>query len=116
MIHAELRFFAEGGLSFCDVAGHGMSGNPGTDIVCAAVTVLVRTTAALLSGRDDISLTIKTAGRGSLGFRVEKSAELREASLRSFLVYAGEFLREGLCSLETEFPNSVRVRTETEKE
>ncbi len=116
MIHAELRFFAKGGLSSCDAAGHSLSGSPGSDIVCAAVTVLVRTTAALLSAREGITVTVKTSGRGSLGFRVEKIEEAREESLRPFLEYAGDFLREGLFSLQAEFPGAVQVRTETEKE
>ncbi|MDR1748501.1 MAG: ribosomal-processing cysteine protease Prp [Spirochaetaceae bacterium] len=111
MIRAELRFFAEGGLSSCDAAGHGLSGSPGADIVCAAVTVLVRTTAALLSARDGIAVTVKTSGRGSLGFRVEKTEEAQ----RPFLEYAGDFLREGLFSLQAEFPGAVQVRTETER-
>ena len=37
-----------GNLVSADASGHALKGLPGTDIVCAAVTVLLRTTMAVL--------------------------------------------------------------------
>ena len=79
----------------------------GTDIVCSAVTVLLRTTLSVLSA-SGVSLEAGTAGRGSLAFRVTESSARDEALLR----YAADFLVEGIGSLGRESPGAVVMRVD----
>ena len=92
-------------LVFADASGHAGQGVRGEDIVCAAVTVLLRTTMTSLAGFGP-AVEATTAGRGSLAFRVTAFTEADEPFLR----YAASFLREGLGSLAREYPESVAMR------
>jgi uncharacterized protein YsxB (DUF464 family) len=87
-------------------------GVPGTDIVCAAVTILLRTTLTVLNGAvssgNGIAICSETAGRGSLAFRVTAFSETDIP----FLKYAAVFLREGLGSLAREYPEAVAMNVQ----
>ena len=96
-----------GNLVSAEASGHAGKGTRGTDIVCAAVTVLLRTTISVLSA-SGLVLEAGTAGRGSLAFRVTAFAE-GDVSL---LVYAADFLVEGVGSLARESPEAVEMRVE----
>lgn len=93
-------------------SGHAQMGKKGTDIVCASVTILLRTTLTVLSGSEDSSgstgliVNATTAGRGSLAFRV--TAFLEEDI--PFLKYAADFLLVGLNSLEGEYPEALVIK------
>ncbi len=105
MIAVCLALGERGNLVSAEASGHAGFGTRGTDIVCAAVTVLLRTTVTVLSGHG-LDVKAETAGRGSLSFRVTafSGADV------PLLVYAGNFLEEGLGSLSREFPGSVEMR------
>jgi uncharacterized protein YsxB (DUF464 family) len=96
-----------GNLVSAEASGHAGAGKRGTDIVCSAVTVLLRTTLSVLSA-SGVSLEAGTAGRGSLGFRVTASSARDEALLR----YAADFLVEGIGSLERESPGAIEMRVD----
>jgi uncharacterized protein len=103
-----------GNLVSAEATGHAGKGKPGEDIVCAAVTVLLRTTLACLpdpgtAGSAPV-IEAETAGRGSLAFRV---TAFEEKDL-PFLRYAAVFLREGIGSLAREYPEAVAMRVENE--
>ena len=91
-------------LVFAEASGHAGVGTRGTDIVCSAVTILLRTTMTTLAGYGP-AIETTTAGRGSLSFRVTAFSEGDEPFLR----YAARFLREGLESLEREYPEAVAL-------
>ena len=107
MITVVVCLGSRGNLVSADASGHAHKGRPGTDIVCAAVTILLRTTMAVLS-KPDVSpvLEATTAGRGSLAFRV---SAFTEADI-PLLQYAAAFLQEGLSSLAGEYPEAVEMR------
>jgi uncharacterized protein YsxB (DUF464 family) len=108
-----------GNLVSAAASGHAGKGCRGEDIVCAAVTILLRTTMAVLAGSgesddsvgtgSELVIEAETAGRGSLAFRV---TAYTEGNL-PFLIYAAAFLREGLRSLEREYPEAVAMRVES---
>ncbi|MBN2811317.1 ribosomal-processing cysteine protease Prp [Treponema zuelzerae] len=100
---------ASGNLVSASARGHAGQGAKGADIVCASVTVLLRTTLAMLASRSGLETEAETAGRGSLAFRV---TAWREEDL-PFLQYAAAFLREGISSIEKEYPKAVVMRVET---
>lgn len=107
MITVVVALGLRGNLVSATALGHAGKGKPGEDIVCASVTVLLRTTMAVLAG-NGLDVRSETAGRGSLAFRV---TVLEEADF-SLLAYAAAFLTEGLGSLVREYPEAVVMRVE----
>ena len=83
----------------CKAAGHAGAGEKGTDIVCAAVSVLLRTAVRSLSGREGITIRCTAPERGLLDFEAEYTAEGKD-----FLYAAGVFLIDGLSSVAEEYP------------
>jgi uncharacterized protein YsxB (DUF464 family) len=94
-------------LRSCQVQGHAGAGKCGSDIVCAAVSVLTRTMIRTLSGREGITLKGNAGVRGNFQMEAEYQSEGRE-----FLAAAGAFLIEGLLSVSEEFPDNCRVNIE----
>ena len=96
----------EGGLlKSCHVSGHAGAGPKGADIVCAAVSVLVRTACKVLSERKGITVYSEFPERGEFSLEIlDMTAENRE-----FLSGTGIFLKEGLVSVSGEYPEFCRV-------
>ncbi|MDR0999070.1 MAG: ribosomal-processing cysteine protease Prp [Treponema sp.] len=91
-------------LRACRVEGHAGAGLKGTDIVCAAVSVLVRTALRTLSGRKGITVRGCAPERGLLWMETDYTEEGR-----GFLAAAGAFLIEGLMSVSEDFPDYCRI-------
>ena len=107
MIQAELVLDEAGLLKFCRVQGHAGAGKHGTDIVCAAVSVLTRTIIEVLSKRKDITLRGSIPGEGIFYMETEYTPTGRE-----FLAGVGAFLIEGLGSVSAEFPEYCKLTIE----
>ncbi len=90
----------------CTAEGHARYAERGSDIVCSAVTVLIRTTLQVLSGLPAVNLETDTSKRGFIRFRVLKGfpSEVEEK-----LKYAGDFLQTGLESVAKEFPDNLKL-------
>ena len=93
-------FDKAGILRSCQVQGHAGAGKKGSDIVCAAVSVLTRTIVRVLSDRKDITIRGSIPGQGNFQLEADYAEEGKE-----FLAAAGAFLYEGLFSVATEFPD-----------
>lgn len=96
----------DGAFRSCEAAGHAGFAAKGSDIVCAAVTILLRTAADVLSGMDGVVVRTDTAGRGELAFAVVRAA----AEKTERLVCTADFLERGLRSLQSEYPQFVRLQ------
>jgi len=100
----------DGRLVSASASGHAGKGKRGEDLVCAAVTILLRTTLDALTANggkgSGLAVVAETSGRGSLAFRV---TDFGEKDI-FFLRYAAVFLREGLSSLCREYPDAVEMR------
>lgn len=98
-----------------EAEGHAGTAKRGEDLVCASVTVLLRTTLSVLASDGDASpgsaprIDAETTGRGALAFRVTG----HEAGHGQLLRYAARFLIEGVGSLERDAPGAVTMRVET---
>jgi uncharacterized protein YsxB (DUF464 family) len=88
----------------CQANGHAGAGVIGGDIVCAAVSVLLRSMAAVLRYRPGITVHVDAPERGVMLIEADCSAEGRP-----FLQACGAFLEEGLTGLAAEFPANCRV-------
>jgi len=89
-------------LSF-EASGHANCGVQGHDIVCAAVTILLRTTVRAL---DSVLSESEAEVRGSLIFRVLRFDNAQSERLR----YAAEFLWLGIASLQQEYPQAIQCK------
>ena len=104
MIGIDVVLDGNGILCSCTVTGHANAGKTGTDIVCAAVSVLTRTLARVLSNRKGIIIRSSAPEPGRLRLEIEYTAEGR-----NFLSAAGEFLVTGLASVADEFPGNCTL-------
>jgi uncharacterized protein YsxB (DUF464 family) len=111
----EIRAALDGGglLRSCAISGHAGAGKRGTDIVCAAVSVLARTALQTLSAREGIELRGEAPERGIFRLEAEVSPENREA--RDFLAGAGAFLLEGLSSVARDYPDFCTMTIHRER-
>ena len=108
MIEIEAVLDGSGVLKACKATGHAKAGKTGADIVCAAVSVLMRTALAALSGREGITLRGAAPKPGLIWLEAEYAAEGKD-----FLFAAGEFLIEGLKSVAQEFPQNCKLIIKT---
>ena len=112
MISVSLARGKDGALASCRAQGHARFAEKGNDIVCSAVTVLLRTTMQALSETEGVIVRADAKARGALDFDV--SAENAPAASRCALVYAGRFLEAGIASLAREYPSNVELKIQTE--
>ena len=104
MIDIKAVLDKDGVLRSCKAQGHAGAGKTGTDIVCAAVSVLLRTALSILSDREGITVQGGAPQPGELWLEVDYKAEGKD-----FLFAAGVFLLEGLKSVEREYPKNCSL-------
>ena len=104
MIEIEAVLDSNGILKTCKALGHAGAGKKGTDIVCAAVSVLMRTAVRTLSGRKGLTIRCDAPEPGFLFLEAGYTAEGKE-----FLSATGVFLTEGLTSVAEEYPEHCKL-------
>ncbi|MFA6504569.1 MAG: ribosomal-processing cysteine protease Prp [Treponemataceae bacterium] len=110
MIVAEVSLDEAGIVFSCSIEGHSGAGPRGSDIVCAAVSILARTALTTLSNMEGVVVSANAPHRGVLGFVVEKAPENGAAPAG-----ASAFLVEGLRSVARDYPDFCIVRVRTER-
>ena len=113
MIQVKLEKTKEGNLISCSASGHAFFAKRGEDVVCSAVTTLLRTTLLLLQEKEEVDVEVVAEKRGELAFYV-KNAKYKTHG--SFLQYAYSFLEKGLQSVEKEYPKHMSVEIFNEVE
>jgi len=113
MIAVDVVLDEMGLLRSCHVEGHAGAGPRGDDVVCAAVSILVRTALRTLSAAEGVSVRGSAPERGVLWMETDCADEGL-----GFLAASTAFLTEGLRSVAEDYPNhcSVRISTERRKE
>lgn len=89
----------------CQANGHACFSQKGSDIVCSAVTILLRTAMQVLSQNERVTVNADTSSRGNLAFCVEVKEDTPETEM--CLKYTADFLRTGFTSLQKEYPENV---------
>ena len=102
MVQVRLTCSRDGSFRSCCGKGHAGYAPSGSDIVCAAATVLLRTVLQVLSEEYGASVLVDTPEPGILEFSVQEGIDDK-----SRLIYASDFLRAGFESLQNEFPKHV---------
>lgn len=109
MINITLISDEDGGLHSCNVSGHACYAGKGDDVVCAAVSILVRVAVlqlqewAMLDAKLKVLLDCQRAG--FVDFCVLQSGERFVGAL----VHLFKFLKLGFESIASEYPDYVRV-------
>jgi len=109
VIEIEAVLDGEGILRACKACGHAGAGKAGNDIVCAAVSVLIRTAFSTLSNRKGITLQGGAPERGQLWLETCYTAEGKD-----FLFVTGQFLIEGLKSVALEYPKNCKIEIKSQ--
>ena len=105
MTYVTLFSGKNGVIKKCEANGHAGFSKKGSDIVCSAVTILLRTAMETFSQVETVTFDADTTARGKLSFFLEADDgnPLVEARLKG----VSDFLRNGLKSLSEEFPEYV---------
>jgi len=93
-----------GVLRACKASGHAGAGKTGSDIVCAAVSVLLRTAINTLSGKEGIIINSGAPEKGQFWLEIDYKAEGKD-----FLYAVGEYLINGLSSVAQEYPKNCKL-------
>lgn len=109
MIHIELKSKESGELHSCKVSGHAGFANKGEDVVCAAVSILVRVAVLQLQewAKDarDLKVSLDCQRLGNVSFCVLHNGE----GSKEALVHLFSFLKIGFESLACEYQEFVRL-------
>lgn len=89
----------------CKAEGHAGYAKRGSDIVCSAVTVLIRTALHVISELPDVKLEVDASERGRINFRVLSFPSGSEEKLK----VAGDFLAVGLGSIAEDYPDNLEL-------
>lgn len=111
MIQVRIIRLQNGILRSCQASGHAGYASEGEDIVCAAVSSILRTVLSLLDSNKNVKLEVNTPERGKLAFSVREYSKTDSV----LLTHCGDFLVAGLSLLQKEYPNNVELREQTEK-
>lgn len=109
MICVELERANSGEFISCSAHGHSCLALRGNDIVCSAVTVLLRTAAVVLSKTDGIEVAVEAKERGSMQIKIKNCAEKNEL-LSATLVCVADFLEAGISSVAKEYSDNVKLK------
>ncbi|MDR2020696.1 MAG: ribosomal-processing cysteine protease Prp [Treponema sp.] len=104
MITVDAALDEAGILRSCRAEGHAGAGPRGGDIVCAAVSALMRAALGTLSGRQGITIRGDAPRRGLFWIEADYTPEGKD-----FLSAAGAFLIEGLTSVSREYPDYCTI-------
>lgn len=110
MITARIILDGDNMLKGMSVSGHAGSAPAGKDVVCAAVTSLVRTAVRTLESHPGVTVRYNAPEEGS----VELNVTGVEASERCWLRGMTDFVRMGLGDLQREAPEHLKVTEEKE--
>ncbi len=90
----------------CMAEGHANYAPKGSDIVCAALSCLLRTVLEQLQSQKTLVVKTDIPDRGMLAFSVEEFSKDDEFLLK----YVSDFLKTGIGQLVQEFPEHISLR------
>ena len=105
MIELKVNLHRDGCLKGFQASGHAGSGKKGEDIVCAAVTVLLRTAARLISREKGLETRGEALEPGGMTFFLKSMP----AEYREWVKGITDFLLGGLLDLKDEFPDYLTI-------
>jgi uncharacterized protein YsxB (DUF464 family) len=115
MVTVWLTSLPNGRFYSCAATGHAECGESGKDLLCAAVSMLLRTTASALGETKGLEVKVEAPEKGAFAFSAESSGKgsdgvTADAELR--FVYT--LLRSGFRALEKEYPGHIVLNEEVD--
>lgn len=105
MIRVQVSLYPDGCLKRFAASGHARAGREGQDIICAAVTALLRTCARLLSGQPDLKVSGNAPEPGEMQLFLHDPPGDRLEWIRGIT----DFLLSGVQDLKAEFPEKLEI-------
>lgn len=96
----------------CHAKGHSGYAARNADIVCSAVSIMLRTAEMVISDIEEVVIDKNCKYRGFFSFDIKKKS-VKETVLE--LIFVEKFLEKGFLSLQEEFPQNVKVDILTEE-
>ena len=97
--------------------GHASFSTKGFDIVCAAESFLLRMAFQVLEKTEGLVVVADSSSRGKFSFQVEDINCKNEpcGCVEQKLRFTADFIREGLSSLQTEYPENIQFEELSEQ-
>jgi hypothetical protein len=108
VIRLRVRLHADGSLGGFHVSGHAGAGGKGSDVVCAAVTVLLRTTARLLAAQPELKVEGGSPQEGVMHLSLPPPPQAKLDWVRGVTAT----LLAGLTDLAAEHPGRLELKIE----
>ena len=105
MINIEIKQDERGCIRKCDAKGHSLLDTKGSDVLCAAVTILLRTVSRVLYVDKGIGFKGNPPETGEMGFILKWIPESKVNRMQGI----SDFLVRGLKDLEAEYPGRLKV-------
>lgn len=105
MIRVTISLDREHILKGVEAHGHSTAGMRGTNIVCAAVTALIRTAARLLEERGTGRVSGAATSPGNLGFTLSAV----DSGMKEYVRGVGDFLVLGIADVSDEYPDECSL-------
>jgi hypothetical protein len=105
VIRLRVRLRPDGCLAGFAASGHAGAGARGRDPLCAAVTVLLRTSARILSSRPGLRVSGQAPAEGEMRLELEPPPQ----ALQEWVRGVTDTLLAGLTDLDREFPGRLRL-------
>jgi uncharacterized protein YsxB (DUF464 family) len=105
VIRLSIRLQEDGCLRSFEASGHAEAARKGRDIVCAAVTTLLRTTGRLLAAQTDLRVEGGSPEAGRMSLVLSEPPERKREWVRGVTA----MLLSGLADLDREFPGRLKL-------
>ena len=110
MIDVRVLTDSSGCLKQLSAAGHSGSSEKGKDILCAAVTVILRTAARVLQGREKTAVTVLADECGQFKMIVQPFPDPDKEWFNG----VSDMVIWGLMDLRDEYPGNIRLKLSKE--
>jgi uncharacterized protein YsxB (DUF464 family) len=105
VIRIDIKQDERGCIRSCYVEGHSFLTRPGEDILCAAVTVLLRTVHRVLYSDKGVGFKGSDPESGKMSFIMKWIPEIKVSRMQGI----SDYLIRGLKDLEAEYPDRLKV-------
>lgn len=104
-VRVRVRLGSDGALAGAEASGHAGARPAGSNVACAAVTVLLRTAYETAAAYDGVKASGRAPEPGSLSFEISRYPAQAAERLRG----VADFLCTGLSAVQREYPGSVEL-------
>ena len=108
-VRIRLAFDPDGALRLVEAEGHAGTKAVGSNLACAAISVLLRGAYETIAGFPGVAVTGEAPGPGNLRFEIRRSTSESAERLRG----VADFLRVGLSGVDRDYPGLIELCIES---